>query len=351
MNVKIPVVDAIGAGYRFAFGRLGAVIGTAWLPLLICLVLTTAVMAFAVPDLLTGQPHPAVVEAHPSPLVTTQWTWHHQSTWHTESASSGTQLSGLLMVYPVSMLITLIFGGMAAAGMMAVALGLKQPGWVYFSFGAPVRRMIAATFLVDVLLVLLTVVLFAVFLAASYGAGLPLPPPDAPVLSWITQPFQQFTICHIVPNRCPAAGVQAGLGLLGFVEFCVLVYASIRVSFFLAPVVVGEEKIGIGRAWALGGGNFWRIATVMICTVLPIAIVAAIATHFAIGPFEAAGIVHGSARTVEARGLALTLQGAPAMLLISSAISWVQRILTFGLMSGAAASAYTDVTAQRGLPH
>jgi len=348
MNEKIPVVDAIGAAYRFAFGRLGAVIGTAWLPILILLVLTTFLTAAVMPDLLAGPPQPAVVEAHPSPVMTVQMAWHHQAAWHSGSASGATQLSGLIMVYPVVSLMTLIFSGMAAAGMMAVALGLKQPGWVYFSFGAPVRRMIAASFMVDVLLVLLAVVLFAVFLAASYGAGLPLPPPDAPLLSWIKLPFNQFMICHIVPSRCPPVGVRAGLGLLGFVELCVLIYASIRVSFFLAPVVVGEERIGIGRAWALGGGNFWRIVYVMIFTVLPIAFVTAIVTHFAIGPFEAAGIVHSSARAVEIRSIALALHGVPIVLLIGSAIGLVQRILTLGLMSGAVASAYTEITAPRG---
>jgi hypothetical protein len=324
MNEKIPVVDAIGAAYRFAFGRLGAVIGTAWLPILILLVLTTTLTAVAMPAVFAGQPQPAMVFA---------------------------QLSRLVMVYPVLLLITLVFGGMASAGMMGVALGRKQPGWVYFSFGAPVRRMIAAYFVMYGVLILLTVVLYAVFLAASYGAGMPVPAPNALLISWVTHPFTQFVMCDIIPGHCPSAGVRVGLGFLGFVEFCVLIYTSIRLTFFLAAVVVGEEKVGVGRAWALGGSNFWRIVGVMVCTVLPIAVATAIGEHYATRAFVAAGIAHGVGGAAEIHGIALALHGAPLVLLISTAIGFVDRILTLGLISGAAASAYTEVTASRELQH
>jgi hypothetical protein len=46
----------------------------------------------------------------------------------------------------------------------------------------------------------------------------------------------------------------------------------VRLIFFLAPVVVAEERIGLGRAWELGAGNFWRILGIWIAVTLPVGI-------------------------------------------------------------------------------
>ena len=52
-------------------------------------------------------------------------------------------------------------------------------------------------------------------------------------------------------------------GLAGIVAVLWYIYAAVRLVFFLPAVVVAEEQIGLGRSWALGRGNFWRIIIVI----------------------------------------------------------------------------------------
>ncbi len=46
-------------------------------------------------------------------------------------------------------------------------------------------------------------------------------------------------------------------------------YALIRVQFFLPVIVVAENHVSIGRSWALGRGNFWRILGILLIMTLP----------------------------------------------------------------------------------
>jgi hypothetical protein len=43
----------------------------------------------------------------------------------------------------------------------------------------------------------------------------------------------------------------------------------VRPVFLLAPIVIAEEKISLGRAWSMGQGNFWRMLLIFIATYLP----------------------------------------------------------------------------------
>jgi hypothetical protein len=63
---------------------------------------------------------------------------------------------------------------------------------------------------------------------------------------------------------------------------CLLLFVVLRFGFLLAPVVVAEETMSIGRGWTLTEGNFWRIAAVVLAVALPFLIVQ-FAVLFAVG--------------------------------------------------------------------
>jgi len=46
----------------------------------------------------------------------------------------------------------------------------------------------------------------------------------------------------------------------------------VRLTFFLTPVVLGEERSGLRRSWTLGRGNFWRAFLVLLGIALPLAL-------------------------------------------------------------------------------
>lgn len=45
---------------------------------------------------------------------------------------------------------------------------------------------------------------------------------------------------------------------------------AVRFSFLMTPVVVVENRMGLGRAWSLGKGNFWRMFLILLAILVPI---------------------------------------------------------------------------------
>jgi hypothetical protein len=205
-----------------------------------------------------------------------------------------------------------ITDSMIAVGIQRKALGLHpQPVWFYFSLGAPVWRMTGALFLAGIV----------IFVIALLTAG----------------------VCTVVWF---AVGGLGGAALflrvldVGVVA-AFIVYVVVRLLFFLPPVVVAESRIGLERAWVLGGHNFWRILMVAIAVVLPVAIVFHLLAWAIFG--SAAGLrmaAGGSAR--ELLRVAVLNYGAigPFALLFGL----LERIVLLGVANGAMASAYLAVT-------
>jgi hypothetical protein len=65
----------------------------------------------------------------------------------------------------------------------------------------------------------------------------------------------------------PLAVVIFFVGLPG------LIYVLLRLSFLQPAIAVAEERGVVGRAWALGKGNFWRIFGILLGIMIPVAIV------------------------------------------------------------------------------
>jgi hypothetical protein len=114
---------------------------------------------------------------------------------------------------------------------------------------------------------------------------------------------------------------------------------SVRLTFLLPAVVVAEERIGLGRAWELGGGNFWRMFAVVIAVFVPVAIgfgivqAAVFGASFAIpGNLRPDMDIHEFGRTL--------LRQYGALSLVAVAFQVIERILFMGLGNGMIASAY-----------
>jgi membrane-anchored glycerophosphoryl diester phosphodiesterase (GDPDase) len=126
---------------------------------------------------------------------------------------------------------------------------------------------------------------------------------------------------------------------------CVLVYSAVRLFFFLPAVVVAENRIGLGRAWSLGGGNFWRIVFVWLLIVVPVGFIAGVTLEMTILPvvvMEAMKLPHKP----EAKEVLVFLRSLEPLLPVILTILILWGIAVRGLMMGAIGSAYNAVTAK-----
>jgi len=240
---KIPLEKTIEATYRFAFTNILSVFGVIWLPALILIALIGGVFYLAWPEIHALIPPDLGTETHGME----------------EARERLRHLLPLMLVFAryagLLSLAGIVLRSMVTVGVMEKALGLRQgPVFVYFSLGAPVWRMIGA--------MILAVLLIAASLVASVIV--------VGVTFWAAEHY--------------AGGVA---GLAKFVAVCAAVlwtiYMIFRLAFFLPAVVVAEGRIGIGRAWSLGGGNFWRIIGTLLAVLLPVMIVAGIVSNILFG--------------------------------------------------------------------
>ena len=215
---KIPVGQTVESAYRFAFKQFFAVLGIMWFPYLAVIAVAGGLTVAMLPGLLRA------TEAGTLPL----------------SAIPG--LVGLGVLVALGLFVA---GAMVRVGLMRRALGM-QTGWVfiYFSFAAPVWRMLGA-------MILAALVLLGIALASAAAVGI------------------VWGISHALMGEA-ISGVLTGIAAAVAAPF--FVYAAVRLVFFLPAVVVAEEQIGLGRAWALGGGNFWRIVVVILAVFIPVMI-------------------------------------------------------------------------------
>lgn len=325
---KIPVEATLVGAYRFVFTNIVSIIGTLWLPFVVMAALIAGLLYVVLPHAF--------------------WTANIPD-YDTPKALLSALLP-VIYIYPLVALIALIAVSMMFVGLMRHALGHKQTTtFVYFSLDAPVWRMTAARLLTDIVLLLLGIVLILLFCLAYKFAlpGMPRLPAHTTLLFWLNFPVWLALTCHIAHNcQSVVPHVQAitGLVILGFVEICVMIYAALRLYFFLPSVVVAENRIGLGRSWSLGGGNFWRIFVVTLLVVVPISIITGLVYRMTVAP-----VVHAGMHSPHPRPLfgALTayLRVYLPLLPIVLAIKVVDRIVFFGLLMGASGTAYNIATA------
>jgi hypothetical protein len=305
MSGKIPLERTIGGAYRFLFADLFSILGIVWFPALVFGGLAGAAIWNGA--ILHTLPQPRFELGHPDlPFI----------------------LAFLSIVIPVAVCL-LLLGVMLITGFTRRALGLMEgTTWFYFNLGASFWRMLVTLFVAGLFLALLNAGLRIVaFLWLRFAA---------PVL-----PTGVAVICDV-------------LGALA-IAF-IFAYAVVRLLFLLPSVVVAEERIGIGRAWFLAGGNFWRAFIALCAVLLPAFIVLGVVSavlfsgpmrDFPLPPHT--GEAHPGGHEMFAylnRVIVFLLDFLKSnwpLLVAAQLVSW---IVTRALFAGASANAYLSLAAQ-----
>lgn len=281
---KIPVGDTISKAYGFAFSNFLSIIGIAWLPYLTVGIIAAGLVLLVAPDL-------------PRELM--------QGDFDPFAMLSVVRIFSLLAV------LLFIAGCMVIVGIQRKALGRHPaPVFAYFSLGAPVWRMAAAFFLAWLVIVFIGAVTAAVTVALWFAV-------------W----------------RLDSPYLEIVRGLAIVAAACWFIYMSVRLTFLLPVVVVAEDRIGLGRAWELGGGNFWRMLAVMIAVFVPAAIAFGILESALFGvslvmPWH----LRPEMDVQELGRMILRQYGTLSLLAIIFGV--VERIFFIGLGNGMIASAY-----------
>lgn len=295
----LPVGRTIAAAYGFLVTRFASIVGIVWLPLLIGAAAATSASALR-------------AESH---------------------------VNGMFLV---AMLVAGVANAMALVGVMQLALGQRKPGWIFFSLRAPVWRLIATNLLAMlatgafVLIAILVVMLLRLLVGAPH---IPLPHDAA---GFVLFPFNQVFSCQVAGSTCPALAVRLGMSGAEIVALLVVCYVIIRLTFFIPAVVVAEESITLEQPWMISAGNFWRILAVYLGVVAPVALAGAGLLYVVSTIFTGHGSWGG-----DHQALAVTqaLQGAPAFLIASLGIGFVQQVIAQAVLAGAVSNAYNAVTA------
>jgi hypothetical protein len=302
---KIPVETTLVGAFKFLFNRIVSIVGTLWLPFVVIAALIAG-LAWAV------VPHEWLAGNFPA---------------NGEEFVKSPQFMALLIrlggAYSALVLAGIVICSMMTVGVMRHALGLKEgTTWVYFSLGAPVWRLIAA----HILGFLLILASGAVLLIASI-----------------------LLIKFAVP-LIPLVGLGKLVKVLIVISaVCAIIYSALRLFFFLPAVVVAEERIGLGRSWELGGGNFWRMFIILLVIGLVIAIVGGIVEQFTVMPIvmqEIFKLPHGNKPDPE-KVMAIFRMLVTALPYL--AVIWaLEGIASIGLKLGAVGAAYNAVTESKG---
>jgi len=221
---KIPVGKTIAHAYNFAFGNLGAIIGLIWLPMILI-----AVLSFL-----------------PYALGTVQY----DAAQNLDEASRGAAVNLACSIG------TFILYAMLYVVVTQQALGLRRgSASIHFSLGMPEWRMLGAMFLVAIVILVLILAYAAVAAMAVFAA-----------------------------SQAGTVAASMAVALAGSAGLCLLLFVALRFGFLLAPVVVAEQTVNLGRNWTLTHGNFWRMVAVFLAVATPFLIVQVVVMFAVAGP-------------------------------------------------------------------
>lgn len=216
---KIPVGATIAQAYRFAFGDFLRILGVMW----------PAMLLMWLPSLLMRQQ-----------MMTLSLQM---------AARDYSSLRTLWPLLVVFYLIAFVLIFMQIIGIAQLALERhKGPVWLYFSFSKPMWRLIGSVLLLIVAL----------------------------ILGWIAVILCDVLLGFLVKSMLTGSSALIA-GIAGLLTIAIIVvtwgalfYSFVRLSFLLTPIVAAEEDgFALGRSWALGKGNFWRMFAVLLVIWLP----------------------------------------------------------------------------------
>jgi hypothetical protein len=305
--MRIPFERTIAGAYRFARSNILSVIGIAWFPYLILLAAIAGAAYLFGPQMWdfirTAQQNPG----KPDPARLRMFV----------------EMIGLIYLALIPLFI--VISAMVQVGVMRKALGLHEgPEFIFFSLGSQVWRLIGGYLLLGLI---------------AYGGAIAVALLGAFVWNLIhaAQPALATPIIVI-------AGIAMGL---------FLIYAVVRTYFFLPAVVVAENRIGLGRSWQLGGGNFWRIIGIVLVIYLPVAFAVSIVNSSIMQLTIMPVIVqHSGPHTPAEQQQALKdlLAAFVRFLPYFGVLQLAQLVLLAGLNGGAVATAYRSVSDEEKAP-
>ncbi|HJS44992.1 MAG TPA: hypothetical protein VJ753_01205 [Rhizomicrobium sp.] len=285
---KIPVGTAIAHAYRFAFGDFLTVLRSIWLPLCVQLGLTI------------------ILARHAIPLVRAL---------EAKDPSAPSLLGPLLLLYPVVLI--LFFAQFTVVTKVALGTRREIP-LIDFPFGKDMWRLLGA-FIVAGLAIVAMLIAFALatgvlsFLLSAMGIG--------------------KTMLAIL------------IGLLFAIGYGGTIFVIFRFLFLLAPVNIAEQHLGIGRAWQLSQGNFWRSFLIALAILLPMIVVEYAVIFAAIG---LPPMPHGEGpQAFEARRMEWNIAILQAMVThwyIALPLFTLFMVVYLGAICGAQAFAYRKLT-------
>jgi len=292
MMKKIPVGATIAQAYRFAFGDFLTVLRSIWLPLAVQFGLTI------------------VLAQHLIPLLRAL---------AAKDPSATSLLGPSLLLYPVVLI--LFFAQIATV--TKIALGTRRDiPLIDFPFGKDMWRLLGA-FVVAALAMAAILIAFALvagalgFLLSAIGTGKTL-------------------LVFLV-------GIAFVIGYGG------TIFMAFRFMFLLAPVNIAEQRLGIGRAWQLSQGNFWRSFLIVLSILLPMIVVEYAAIFVAIG---LPPMPHGDPQAFEAKRLEWNIALLQAMVsywYVVLPLFALLLVLYIGAGCGAQAFAYRALTENESL--
>jgi hypothetical protein len=251
---KIAVLRSIGRAYGFGFGRFGTALAICWLPSALIVAAGFFLLVPAVGSVLQNV-------LHVFPQFADTLSNDQKGVLAQQLAMS---LAGIYRQIILFALICLFLRAMVAVGLTRASVGLEEDGFFYFSLGGAVWKLFGAW--------------LATFLIV-YAAR---------VVLTIVAVVIGILVCLALFKISLVAAIGAGV-LLYLAVLCVVLYISVRLNFFLPPVIVSEKKLDILRSWTLSEGNVWRIVAIFIAVLPPLlAMYAAMSGAEVLGAFAVA---------------------------------------------------------------
>lgn len=289
---KIPVWQTIAEAYRFTFAGLERVIGVTWLPI----ILLTIGSYFATGPYLTDMAN-AMESGNDAQMM---------------------QLAAGQIGYWVVKLILVVV--IAVAITREVLSPLQRPLFLRFSLGMTEMRVAAG---IVALYALLFLTLFVCALVGTMLGG-------------------SIAVPGMAPGR-RAIGVAVLIALL---LSPLLVYAFVRLAYFIVPSVVMESGFGLERSWQLAKGNVGRIILIVLAAAIPVLMVEGMVQVMVLGPDAFKGQMDLLGDTAaQARQSAEQMRQMAAHLPLLKGLEFVLAPFMYGLSFAAPAFAFKTLLA------
>jgi hypothetical protein len=293
---KLPVFRAVARAYGFTTGNLATIIGLIWLPLLLLAggAYFLAINVISILERLSSSRMDAIEEIQRTGFVFYYF------------------LFGVIFLYSVMVV-----------PVMRQALGLREGGaFIHFGLRASEFRTFAALFLLY--LVITTVNIVGVY---------------APLFLFIIAELGSAAIATAA-GIAPAVATGSIAIIVWLAYICASTYVGVRLSFFVVPVTVAENRIDLIRAWNLTRGRFWRLFWILFAIRVPLAIAGSAFALAILAFYFGAWPMFVRPNPANAKSAVAVFEMVRHVLPVFIGIAVFLEPLRLGLESGAGAAAY-----------